>query len=363
MATGERTRALTELRALRAQHPLHAGAIEELALIGEIEDYADLKDAAGRALTKAGKGGEDRAKLLFAMARIAETPSDRARYLAEGNHAMAALSTYDSAAETALNAAIIAQTSESGSPLDPAPGLRTRPIFVLGLPRSGTTLAEAVLGAHPVVMALGERRSADLLYPMLERRQVFDAAQQARFVQADQAALPRMPADTTAYVDKMPENHRWIGFLKAAYPQAKIIHIRRDPRDTALSMWRSRFPTGALGYTYDWARMAHRFNLYAQMMAHWDQLYPGAIYDLPYEALVAGITTESRKLADHCGLDWVAPMARPDLHAGQIRTQSVHQLRQPVHTRSVGQWRQNADLLAPFVAGLDPVLWPMLTDS
>jgi len=172
--------------------------------------------------------------------------------------------------------------------------------------------------------------------------------------------LPELPAGVSAFTDKMPENYRLIGFLKTVHPGARFVHLRRDPRDVALSMWRGHFSGSALNYTYDLRAMAHRFNLYAEIMAFWHRLLPGQILDLPYEEMTADPEVASRTLAAHCGLDWVPQMARPDETAEAVLTSSAGQLRQPVHRRSVGAWRTHAEALAPFIAGLDPALWPGL---
>ena len=170
--------------------------------------------------------------------------------------------------------------------------------------------------------------------------------------------LPAMPEGTVAYVDKMPENYRLIGFLLSAYPDCRIVHLRRDPRDTALSMWKAHLDGTALSYIHDLKAMAHRFNLYAETMRHWHRIFPGRIFDLRYEAMVQDVAAASRELADRCGLEWSPAMARPDLSTEQILTATATQLRQPVHTRSIGRWRQHAGTLAPFIEGLDPELWP-----
>ncbi len=362
LSMGQLEKARAQVRQVLDLTPDDVDAIEQMAKIGTDEDRHAIRDRADAVWSRRGVSPEARGALSFALATLSESGSKHeAAYLAEGNRIMAGLAPYDRSAEEDLNAAILSFAPAPFSKTGVSGDLRARPIFVLGLPRSGTTLTEAVLGAHPAVAPLGERHTPDLLLPFVQEGRTFDAQAIAKLVQDDQTALPDLSDGTQAYVDKMPENHRWVGFLIAAYPDSRIIHVRRDPRDIALSMWRSRFPTGALGYTYDWSAMAHRFNLYAQMMAHWSRLYPDAILDLPYESLVSDIKSESGRLAEFCGLRWVEEMARPDLHAGQIRTQSVYQLRQPVHTRSVGRWKRDAALLGPFLDELDPDLWPDLS--
>lgn len=361
LACGQPDHAKVVLQGVLNGDPGNAAAIEQLARIANTEDCAGLTQKAQQALATTTKTSPDRASLLYALARLAELSQDSVQanqYQAESNRIMAAQTPYNRKAEQQLNEAIKARVATPMPVPENVPFLPAQPIFVLGLPRSGTTLAEAVLGAHPAVAPLGERSITDLLYPIVQNDLPFGAHDIQNLVTQDQAALPLLPEGTTAYVDKMPENHRWIGFLQAMYPGARFIHIRRDPRDIALSMWRGRFPVGALNYTYDWSSMAHRFNLYRDIMRHWQGMFPDLILDINYEDLVSDVHATSRQMAQHCELEWVEEMTRPDLHAGQVRTHSVHQLRQPVHKRSVGKWRREADLLPAFIGELDAELWP-----
>jgi hypothetical protein len=169
-----------------------------------------------------------------------------------------------------------------------------------------------------------------------------------------------MPESTRAFVDKMPANYRLIGYLATALPEARFVHLLRDPRDVALSIWRTHFPAAAMGFTADLEAIAQMANLYRRYMAHWQALFPERILDVPYAELVQDIEGWSRRLAEHCGLDWVPEMAAPEKNPGAVRTASVNQVRQGVHSRSVGAWRKHAEALAPFVAALDPALWPEL---
>jgi len=359
---GQETEAAAEYRQALKLAPGEPEALEALAQINGAEDNADLAPKVMSALKKAPRKSEARAALLFATARIAEQAGDAtaaAGWLKQANAEMAAVQPFDSAASDALNDLILSYFPD---PVPTEAGEGITPIYVLGLPRSGTTLAEAILGAHPTVKPLGERATAGiLLYPLIEAGKPFGPEDRAAFRDADRQALPALPEGTRAYVDKMPENYRLIGFLKTAYPNARIVNLQRDPRDVALSMWRGHFSGRALSYTYDLQAMAGRFNGYARMMAHWHRIFPGQILDLPYEDMVADVETASRQLAEFCGLDWTPAMARPDLAADQVLTLSASQLRQPVHSRSVGGWRKHAETLQPFIAGLDPGLWPQVS--
>ena len=358
---GQSEAAIEEYRQVLARDPAQPEAIERLAELQGPAENTSLAPRLRAALQAAPRRSEARAALLFAQARIADQAGERAqaeKALAEANREMAAILPYDAAGDRALTNRLLARFAGPLPDRAPDPA-RPRPVYVVGLPRSGTTLTEAILGAHPEVVPLGERAAAGiLLKPVIDGDLPFDAAAVARFVEGDRRLLPELPDGTRAYVDKMPENHRLVGFLKTAYPEARIVNLRRDPRDVALSMWRGHFAGTALAYTYDLAGMAQRFNLYAETMAHWHRVCPGAILDLRYEEMAADVEWASRSLASFCGLDWTPEMARPDQAAGPVLTLSAAQLRQPVHTRSVGRWREHVAALAPFIAGLDLALWP-----
>lgn len=360
LEAGDKPAALREYREVLTLQPQNAAAIENLAALQNREENAALSVAARAALKHAGSRHQDRASLRFGLARIAQQASDtqaEARYLTEANRDMARALPYDAIRDNALNHAIMARFP--AAPEVTAPAQPVTPVYVLGLPRSGTTLAEAMLGAHPAVRPLGEQIVAGrLLYPLIESGASFGAAEIEDYLSAERRMLPELPAGARAFTDKMPENYRLIGFLKCVHPEARFVHLRRDPRDVALSMWRGHFSGSALNYTYDLRAMAHRFNLYAEIMAFWHRLLPGEILDLSYEEMTEDPEAASRTLADHCGLDWVPQMARPDETGEAVLTSSAGQLRQPVHRRSVGAWREHAEALAPFIAGLDPALWP-----
>lgn len=346
--------------AILDMQPDHAGALEQLTLLLSKAEVAALEPKIQMALKKVARNSEDRASLFYALSAALsaqEKPLDADKMLGLANKEMANLLPYDPVADADVTRAILGRFPamlESDGETSTAP----YPVFVIGLPRSGTTLVEAVLGGHPHVAPLGERGTAGfLLRDIIEQDLPFTRNDAIEMIREDQRLMPDLPEGTVAYVDKMPENYRLVGFLKSAYPNARIINVRRDPRDIALSMWKSHFSGTALSYTYDWDRMAFRFNLYAQSMAHWKTVLPRQILDVHYKDLVEDVEATGRRMAAFCDLEWHGAMARPDLNATQVLTHSATQLRRPVHTDSIEKWRKNPDLLTPFVKGLDRTLW------
>ncbi|TMV12905.1 tetratricopeptide repeat-containing sulfotransferase family protein [Arenibacterium halophilum] len=360
--TGDTQAAIAALHEVLRLTPDSADALDRLARLNDTEANRALLPRIEAAARRLPRTDSTRPLLQFALGHIAAQegdPAAMARALGEANRAMARQMPHDAEAAERLDARIMDIPLEFGTASrHPGP----RPIFVVGLPRSGTTLAEAILAAHPRVTALGERASAGiLLYPKIEAGAPFDQAALEAIRSDYTAMLPDLSGTTEAYVDKMPDNYRLAGLLASAFPESRIIHIRRDPRDVALSMWRTSFTGAALAYTYDMSAMARRFNAYARLMAHWQAVIPATqLVSLSYEFITRDIAEASNSLADACGLNRAPEMAEPNRHAGQVLTASATQIRQPVHARSVGGWRHHTAMLQPLIDGLDPALWPEL---
>lgn len=344
---------------LDIQHD-HPGALEQLARLLPQEEVAALAPRIQTALKKNAKHSESRASLFYALFEALTAKGNTAeadKMLALANREMAHLRPYNADADADITQETL-DRFPSKIEIAHEDTSACTPIFVIGLPRSGTTLVEAILGCHSQVAPLGERGTAGFwLRDIIEQHLPFERKDATAMVQEEQRLLPALPQGTVAYIDKMPENYRLVGFLKSAYPNARIINVCRDPRDIALSMWKSHFSGSVLSYTYDWDWMAAKFNLYARSMEHWRNVLPGEILDVRYRDLVEDIENTGRRMAEFCGLQWQSGMARPDLSTGQVLTLSATQLRRPVHTDSIGKWQQKANLLEPFIKGLNQKLW------
>lgn len=357
---GDHSRAASQFRAILDHDPGHAGALEQLAHILPNAEAAELAPRIRTALDAMGKPSEERAALMFALSSSFEKAGDAAqadRMLTLANKDMARLFPYDAREDAAVTQAILDRFPLS-PPIKELPATDPAPIFVLGLPRSGTTLVEAMLGMHSAVAPLGEQGFAGfILRDMIETDEPFDQEMAQMLHDEQRVMLPDLPLGARAYVDKMPENYRLVGFLKAAFPNARIISLRRDPRDIGLSMWRAHFSSSALSYAYDWKAMAAKFNLFAGSMARWSNLLGDDLLEVRYEDLVASPDDVGQKLTAFCGLDWQPQMARPEESTSQILTLSATQLRQPVHAGSVGKWKSAPDQCGALVSGLDVALW------
>jgi tetratricopeptide (TPR) repeat protein len=267
---------------------------------------------------------------------------------------------YDRAATTARIDAIIAaydrptlmQLANAGAGV-----AADRPTFIVGMPRSGTTLAEQILASHPEVYGADE-----LLYWNLaaDQARATPAAERAgtiaRLGAAYIAQLARIAPAAARVIDKLPGNFENIGLIHAALPMAKFIHLERDPLDTCLSIFFQGF-TSAHAYATDLEDLAHYYREYRRLIAFWRQTLPaGTLLDVRYESLVADPETWTRRMLGHLGLPWDARCLEFHRTERSVLTASGWQVRQPLNSTSVGRWRRYEGLLSPLIRALGDAL-------
>ncbi|MDZ7668602.1 MAG: sulfotransferase [Gammaproteobacteria bacterium] len=240
---------------------------------------------------------------------------------------------------------------------------RPRPIFILGMPRSGTTLVEQILASHSMVAAGGELSTITNLaagmahdgepYPHGVRSR--DSAGLSRLAAQYRKKLESISADAAHVTDKMPFNFMHLGLISVLFPDAAIIHCRRDPLDTCLSCYFTSFGERLL-FASDLEALGHYYLDYRRLMAHWHAVLPQRILDVHYEDLVSDTEQTIRTLLDWCGLDWEQDCLQFYRTDRGIRTPSRWQVRQPIYHRSVGRWRDYEAHLQPLVEILAPAL-------
>ena len=257
--------------------------------------------------------------------------------------------------QAAFSGALLAEKAAAGDP-------SSVPIFIIGMPRSGTSLVEQILASHPKVFGAGERYEfGDLAqdaagamkaeFPEAVTAMSGDAlrALGTNYVRAMQSLAPETAERIT---DKMPTNFFHAGLIHLALPNARIIHIRRDPCDIALSCFSTLFAIGH-PHTYDLAELGRYIRAYEKLMAHWRRVLPqGAMIELHYEQLVADLEHESRRLIGYCNLEWNEACLSFHKTARPVRTASVVQVRQPIYTSSVARWKPYEKELQPFLQAL-----------
>ncbi len=244
--------------------------------------------------------------------------------------------------------------------MDPPPGWPAADaIFVIGLPRTGTTLVERILGSHSQVCSIGE--STNFFVEMMRLAQhaaVPGPGQDGlmdRSVNVDFRALGgnylascrAQGAPAPRFVDKLPANYLYCGPIHLALPNAPIIVMSRGAMDSCLAMYKTLFKS-ACPFSYNLDELGRYFVAYRRLMNHWHTVLPGKILEVRYEALVADPEKESRRLLDFCGLTWENQVLRFQDNPTAALTASASQVRQPMYTSSVGKWRQFESHLAPL---------------
>jgi tetratricopeptide (TPR) repeat protein len=227
----------------------------------------------------------------------------------------------------------------------------TQPVFVVGMPRSGTSLVEQILASHPAVVGAGEITFWNLAFNRYERalaEGTAPAALLAEFARDYQALLPPVAAEVTRIVDKMPANFWYLGLVHAVFPRARIIHMRRDPRDTCLSIYFQNF-FNAEPYANDLAHLTHYYGEYLKVMHGWRERLPAAtLLELSYEALVAEPERWTRRLLEFLEIPWDSRCLEFHRTDRVVITASKWQVRQKISTSSIGRWRHYARHLGPL---------------
>ena len=236
------------------------------------------------------------------------------------------------------------------------------PIFIVGMPRSGTTLTETVLSKDSRVFAAGEleflRTSATSIVgasPVLEAESFAKRLTAPLLAEIGSSYLSQLGAAAKASLfmtDKMPHNFRLVGLIRLVFPNARIVHVRRDPLDNCLSLFKANLGSEALAFSRDLVELGRYYNLYRRLMAHWRATLPGEFFEIDYEALVSDPETATRALFSYCGLHWSPEVLAIEDSRREVMTASFAQVRQPINTRSVRAADRYGNRLDPLRAAL-----------
>jgi tetratricopeptide (TPR) repeat protein len=234
-----------------------------------------------------------------------------------------------------------------------APGSNSsKPVFVVGMPRSGTSLAEQIIASHPAAYGVGELDYWAALITKDARLQdgILEVSSRPKVADEYLHILDHLSNNASRVVDKAPVNSDFLGLIYSVLPNARVIYMQRDPIDTCLSCYFQQFLVG-LNFTFDLSDLVHYYREHQRIMAHWRAvLPPGFILDVPYEELVADPENWSRKMLDFIGLDWDPRVLEFYASKRQVTTASAWQVRQKVYRNSVARWRNYEDFIGPLKA-------------
>lgn len=266
------------------------------------------------------------------------------------NALMHGLNPYDAAGESGVCQALMGlkagePPSAFEQPLGPTP------IFIVGMPRSGTTLLDRMLSAHSSIASAGELvdfwRQLHVVADVAPDRCAGMLRIIARHAAIDYAELGRRylrqtqwrAGDRAFYIDKLPANIQMVAFIRKALPHAKILHMTRDPMDVCYSNFKALFGNVS-AYSYDLGALAHYYRQYSRIARHWRAEFPDTFIDVPYQQLVSAPESTLGRVLAHCGLALQDRCLHPETNGAPVATPSSAQVRQPIHTGNLGQWRR-----------------------
>lgn len=350
---GRLDEAETEMEACLRLGPTFGRASLSLARIRKQTDSSNHVEFLQSRLQSVPRGSEDHAAFEFALYKELEDLGDLDAAwaaLQRANSIMAERLPYDPAKEEKVFDRLIEYFDHPWVERAVQPPMGPTPIFVIGMPRSGTTLLERVLGSHSNVASVGElsdlprqlRWVADRHGHALVDRELLDDMAGFNFGLLGQRYLEqsRWRADGKAYyIDKLPPNFMLVGFIKRALPHARVVHMSRDPMDVCFSNYRAMFGD-AYSYSYDIDALAHHHGQYQRLMDYWRQSISGFVIDVSYAELVLDTENACRKLLSACGLPFEEACLDHTRNSSSVATLSSAQVRQAIHTRGIGEWKR-----------------------
>ncbi|NIM70972.1 MAG: tetratricopeptide repeat protein [Xanthomonadales bacterium] len=365
-AAGDLAGAVACYRTAARQEPVHGEACYRLSLMALPELGAALVERMQAAWADPRTPGRDRVLLGLALGRVWEQQQD-----------------YDRAFACFRDSNALHCRAMGGPPGDPAAFFERHrrglgrallehcaghavedetPVFIVGMPRSGTSLVEQILASHPEVHAAGEVGHARVFVDTVEAHTGAPFPQGITTVAAAELAdcartylqrLRRGAGGARRVTDKLPHNFLRLGLYAAVLPGASLVLVERDPLDTCLSIFQHYFDTGH-AYAADLAALGRYYRCYRELMAFWETLLPGRIHHVKYEALVRDTEPQVRRLLAFCGLAFHPACLEPHRRARGVGSPSDAQVRQPIHGRAVGRWKHYAAHLQPLREALGP---------
>jgi tetratricopeptide (TPR) repeat protein len=367
--TGQVEEARAHYETILAQDPGNARVHYALAILARQTAQNNHVPRLHAALSQA-RRPDDALRIQYALAKELEDIGDAGeafRHLSAANAAHKRTIGYDFAQDAAIFDAIEtlfgtdAKSLASGAGNDDA-----APIFVVGMPRTGTTLVDRILSSHPDVESAGELQAMPLAVKQLAgtpSRLIIDPATIAASGDVDPGAIGaayltraahHRTSGSARFTDKLPANFLYVGHIVRALPNARIVCLRRNPMDTIWSNYKNLFASQSAyyAYSYDLMDTARYYARFDRLMALWESLWPGRVLQLSYEALVADQETQTRRLLDHCGLAWDDACLSFHENKAAVATPSAAQVRRPINADSVDKWRAYEDALTPALTWL-----------
>jgi len=303
--------------------------------------------------------------LNFALAKVNEDlgrKNDLFKFLNQGNHLCNEKSHYSLESDQQKHSLIqkIFATNKYVPEINVNENLKDklkakRPIFIIGMPRSGTTLVEQIISSHKKIYGADEMSTlSNLISEILKKLSKnnsyeLDNKSILSIRHKYLSELSDLDVFENIITDKWPLNFQYVGFILAAFPEAKIVHLKRDARATCWSIYKHFFSDKGNGWAYNFKDLAGFYNLYSEMMAFWHQLFPNKIYDISYEDLTSNQEEETRKLLKYCNLDWDESCLSFHKNERAVKTASALQVREKMYQGSSDAWKKYEAYLKPLL--------------
>jgi tetratricopeptide (TPR) repeat protein len=362
---GHFERATTDFEAILAASPGDADALKWLADLRRQTRDSNRIAAMQAALSAAAPDSTQAATLHFALAKSYEDLGEHDKswsHLVTGNRLERARFKYDPMLDRAIMERIIAGFGQIET--EAADRTGESPIFIVGLPRSGTTLVERIIGGHSLAHAAGELQALPEAVRFASQPELGKPRRGLELA----AMLPRLDAGLIAreylartrtmrgerprFIDKQPINFYYCPLILRAFPKARIVHLTRHPMAVCYAIYKVRVQEGGLRFAYDLSEIGEFYLGYRRMMAHWHEVLPGRILDVAYEDVVCALEPTTRRILDYLGLPFEARCLEFDRNPAPSTTSSVVQVRQGLYDTSVSQWRHYAKHLTSLAAQL-----------
>ena len=239
-----------------------------------------------------------------------------------------------------------------------------RPIFILGMPRSGTSLVEQIISSHKEVYGAGEINILKKIYNQITRNILSNEKEKNKLSEENLMLIREKYFDSFAHLstdhniitNKTPENFQYIGLIFSIFPNAKIIHLKRDPRAICWSIYKSNWGGNGYRFSYNMDDLVKYYSLYSKLMDFWHKKFPGKIYDICYEDLTTNQEEETKKLLEYCELDWDENCLNFHKNKRAVKTSSSLQVREKMYKGSSQAWKKYGAHIQPLVDGLKPYL-------
>ncbi|NNG03009.1 MAG: tetratricopeptide repeat protein [Inquilinus sp.] len=371
---GEFQKAAEMARRAQEADPRGWAGVWQLAAMTKVERGSEILELLESLAEKHGRSnGADGGALEFSLAKAYNDVGDydeAFRWLEAGNRKKRSTIRFNiDAAERSVHQTAEFFNSELIGAFENAGCDSELPVFIVGMPRSGTTLTEQILASHPMVHGAGELSDFTIALNILDDPTA-PPKSMAAIAESLTPALCRQIGERYVEIlrnrdsgamritDKMPFNCLRLGMIHLALPKARILHCNRDPVDTCLSCFQQPFRQGNR-FAYDLAELGRYYRAYRGLMEHWRTvLPPGRILEVNYEDLVSDVEGQARRLVDHCGLPWDDACLSFHKAERQVRTASVRQVRQPIYRSSVAKWRKYEKHLGPLLTSLGDLAGP-----